>query len=122
MLLLLFTSHYVSIKSIIHLIAVQHHSNFTSHYVSIKSNALKRLKEYRQSLHPIMFLLNRKCMCVECAEASTLHPIMFLLNPHTNIIPYFFLLSTPFLSTHAKISKKSIINYIFFLHNTAHHI
>ena len=54
-----FTSHYVPIKSDARNELKQKLDNFTSHYVPIKSRALLDTPAEDTALHPIMFLLNR---------------------------------------------------------------
>ena len=78
--LLIFTSHYVPIKSEKITFADITVNHFTSHYVPIKSDTTHRTNvELGQSLHPIMFLLNPVHLLLYY-EYRTLHPIMFLLN------------------------------------------
>ena len=56
----IFTSHYVPIKSVNTLNNCFCISLFTSHYVPIKSTYFDSLIASNISLHPIMFLLNRR--------------------------------------------------------------
>ena len=57
--LIVFTSHYVPIKSITTAETLTLRRVFTSHYVPIKSPCTLIYNPNHQSLHPIMFLLNQ---------------------------------------------------------------
>ena len=91
---------------------------FTSHYVPIKS-PLYWLKMYidRCTLHPIMFLLNPYTLLSNLKSNSfTSHYVP--IKSHTYIILYFLRFSTPFLSTPEKTSQADVRNLLNYLLTT----
>ena len=118
-----FTSQYVSIKSInSHMSSMTWnslHPNmfllnrnstkinitavcFTSQYVSIKSKEKRACVINWLPLHPNMFLLNPQCFIFVIVWQLFFTSQYVSIKSHTNIIPYFPSLSTPFLSTAPK--------------------
>ena len=77
---LIFTFHYVSIKSSCYMRLKPHQSGFTFHYVSIKSQAQTKKYITLSNLHSTMYLLNRPLLQEYLSLHKDLHSTMYLLN------------------------------------------
>ena len=91
---------------------------FTSHYVPIKSHLHHKTPLFFQYLHPIMFLLNPCCRFVFEKEKKEFTSHYVPIKSHTYIILYFLRFSTSFLSTPEKTSQVDVRNLLNYLLTT----
>ena len=77
---LVFTSHYVSIKTVTALFCTTEPTEFTSHYVSIKTQTPHQGLHALSHLHPTMYLLKRLLRSALIQSITNLHPTMYLLK------------------------------------------
>ena len=82
---IIFTFHYVSIKSIWRRNIMAKVYIFTFHYVSIKSQSPHRLYTVCRYLHSTMYLLNRQIRIYTRKWRYNLHSTMYLLNRISDI-------------------------------------
>ena len=77
---ILFTFHYVSIKTTLHRNVSRFKKLFTFHYVSIKTVILLLLHICSMDLHSTMYLLKRAVILSLPAFCNNLHSTMYLLK------------------------------------------